>query len=213
MAERTVRDLLGLSIVSGNDVQLGDISEVYIDPVEQRVVKFSVDWVDDREHITGPDADLPLGQVMNFDPHQLVVATEIGETAGLDFAPYVTEDLIAASVMLDHEVVTRSGHWLGNLADIYFDESDGAITGYEVEQPESLLPSKLLAPTPDTEITSDRLIVPERLHFTSLAKEAELGREEEEQDLVFESGEADRSVEEPTFDLSLEETTSNPYLD
>lgn len=214
MAVRSVRDLLDQPVISRSDVLMGEVTDAFLEPVEHRVVKLSVDWVAARGQVSGPDVDLPLGQVTNFDPHQVVVATEVGETAGLEFEPYDDQELLPASGLLEREVSTRSGDPLGLLADIYFDDGDGAVTGYEVEQPETGLPSRILAPAPDIDFTGDRIVVPDNFH---LAETDGLDEEDEslaeEQDLVFESGERDRKTEEPGLDEIEETSESTSFMD
>lgn len=214
MAVRSVRDLLDQPVLSPSDVLLGEVTDAFLEPTEQRVVKLSVDWVSNRDQVSGPDLDLPLNQVANYDPHQIVVGSEIGETAGLDFDPYESQDLVAASSLLEREVSTRSGNPLGRLADIYFDDADGAVTGYEVEQPEAALPSRILAPSADIEFGADRVVVPDNFH---LAERDPFDEEEEgqteEQDTVFESGEHDRRTEDPGIELPEEVSDTASFLD
>jgi len=213
MAVRSLRDLLDQPIISRDDVQLGEVADAYLEPVEQRVVKLSVDWLPNRDQVSGPDLDLPLAQVTNFDPHQLVVASEVGETAGLDFSPYDDGDLVAGGQILDREVVTKSGEPIGLLADVYFDDSDGAITGYEVEQPETGMPSRIIAPTPEIEFSGDRVIMPDRFQLVEDRYGDEDEDMREEQDLVFESGNRDRKVEDPSLESEEEAPEPSPFLD
>ncbi|MBM3268847.1 MAG: PRC-barrel domain-containing protein [Candidatus Sericytochromatia bacterium] len=201
MATRSVRDLLEQPVISPDDVHMGDVADVLIDPAEQRVVTLAVDWLAHPGQISGPSSDLPLSQVANFDPHQLVTGGEVGQTAGLDFDAVDAESLIPATSLLDREVSTRSGDVLGGLADIYFDDSDGAVSGYEVEQEATGLPSRILLPSADMEFGADRVVVPDNFQ---VATDEEYGLEDEEvaeeQDLVFESGLPDRRTEDPSVE-------------
>ena len=214
MAVRSIRDLLDQPVISRSDVLLGQVTDAFVEPGEQRVVKLSVDWVEHRAQVSGPDVDLPLSQITNYDPHQLVVATEVGETAGLEFEPYDDLELLAASSLLDRDVLTRSGDPLGHLADIFFDDGDGAVTGYEVEQPETALPNRILAPSFDMDFAGDRLVDPDNFHLAE--QEAMVGEEDdlaEEQDLVFESGEHDRKTEEPGVDEPEDIPEATSFMD
>lgn len=214
MAVRSVRDLLDQPVISSSDVLMGEVTDAFLEPAEQRVVKLSVDWVAARSQVSGPEIDLPLGQVTNFDPHHLVVATEIGETAGLEFEPYDDQELLPASGLLEREVSTRSGNPLGLLADIFFDDGDGAVAGYEVEQRETGLPSKILAPASDIDFGGDRIVVPDNFHLAEIEGFGEEnGGTSEEQDLVFESGEQDRKTEEPGVDEIEEGTETTSFMD
>lgn len=214
MAVRSVRDLLDQPVISRSDVLMGEVTDAFLEPAEQRVVKLSVDWVEARSKVSGPDVDLPLGQVTNFDPHHVVVATEVGETAGLEFEPYDSQDLVPASTLLEREVYTRSGDPLGLLADIYFDDGDGAVAGYEVEQPEAGLPSRILAPSADMDFGGERIVVPDTFHLAEIEGFGEEnGGLSEEQDLVFESGEHDRKTEEPGVEETEEGTETTSFMD
>lgn len=213
MAVRSVRDLLDQPVISPSDIHMGEVTDAFLEPTEQRVVKLSVDWVMHRDQVSGPDLDLPLSQVANYDPHHIVVGSEVGETSGLEFEPYAADELVAASSLLEREVSTRSGDPLGLLADIYFDDGDGAVTGYEVEQPETGLPSRILAPSSDIDFTGDRVVVPDNFHLAEndgFSDEDEVG---EEQDLVFESGERDRRTEDPGLDMAEETTDTTSFMD
>ena len=208
MAEIALHTILDLPVMASDDVHLGDVVDILISVPEQRVVALVVEWVGGREQIQGPGDVLPLSQVAQFDPHQLVVHSEYAETAGLDFDPYEEGGMVLASSFLDREVQTRSGRSLGILADVFFDEVDGAVLGYEVDREETALPAHVIGPCSDLEILSERIVVPDRFSLVALAKLQEIAEEEEAepQEFVFEGSLAERSTEEPDL---LEENESD----
>lgn len=164
MGYRNVRDLLELPVVTESELHMGDVTGAYLDLAEQRLIKLAVEWTQMPDQVSGSDEDLPFSQVSHFEPHQLVVADEIGETAGLDFAPYDEDDLVPASELLDHEVVTRQGRRLGTLVDIFVDEADGAVVGYEVSREEGdRHPSVILPPAKDLELVDGEVLVADNL--------------------------------------------------
>ncbi len=213
MATRSVRDLLEQPVVSRDDVLLGEVAEVFLEPSEQRIVKLSVDWVEGAGQVFGPESDLPLAQVSNFDPHQLVVGGDVGETAGLDYDPVDATLLLPATALLDREVQTRSGDPLGALADIFFDDGDGAVVGYEVEQESTGLPSRILLPSADMELGGECIVVPDTFQVAPEAFEPDGEDEAEEQDLVFESGAPDRRIEDPTLESPDERPERDRLID
>lgn len=212
MSERALRTVLDLPVVASNEVHLGDVTDALISLSEQRVVALIVDWVGGRDQISGPEDALPLSQVSGFDPHQLVVHSEFAQTAGLDFDPYSEDGLVLASALLDREAATRSGVWLGTLSDLFFDEVDGAVLGYEVDREEAALPARVFGPTTQIEIQEDRIVFPERLSMVSLSvmHELEEGEEAEPQEFVFEASLAERPTEEPDL---IEESGSDKSED
>lgn len=206
MRQRGIRNLMDLSVVTKRGVTMGDVSDVQIDPSEQRVMKLVVDWVADRRQVYGSDIDLPFTQIAHFDPHQLVVAEELGETAGLDLLNYGEEGLfLTATQLLDHPVRTQSGKELGVLADVFFDEDDGAIIGYELvnERTENTHERSLvLSPTTDLEFRQDAVVVPDRIMTVSVSATPGMIRREteerqEEMDYVFEASEPDKRTDDP----------------
>ena len=206
MRQRGIRNLLDLTVITRRGVTMGDVSDVQIDPAEQRVLKLSVNWVTDLRQVYGPDMDLPFTQITNFDPHQLVVADEIGETAGLDLLNFGEDGLfLNASQILDHPVRTQEGKALGTLADVFFDEDDGAIIGYEVISDRSESEhtrSLILSPSTDLELRQDVVIVPDRIKTVSVSATPDLSLREaqerqEELDYVFEADEPDKRTDDP----------------
>ena len=206
MRQRGIRNLMDLTVVTRRGVNMGDVADVQIDPAEQRVLKLAVDWIADLRQVYGPDMDLPFTQITNFQPHQLVVRDEIAETAGLDLLNYGEEGLfLSATQILDHPVRTQEGRELGTLADVFFDEDDGAIIGYEVVNPETEhMPTRslILSPSTDLEVRQDVVIVPERVKTVSVSATPDLGMREaqdrqEEEDYVFETDEPEKRTDDP----------------
>ncbi len=206
MRQRGIRNLMDLTVVTRRGVTMGDVSDVQIDPAEQRVLKLTVDWVSDLRQVYGPDMDLPFSQIANFDPHQLVVADEIAETAGLDLLNYGDDGLfLTATQLLDHPVRTQEGRDLGTLADVFFDEDDGAIIGYEVVSERSEAEhtrSLILSPSTDLEWRQEAVIVPDRVKTVSVSATPDLSRREaqdqqEDLDYVFEADEPDKRTDDP----------------
>ena len=220
MRQRGIRNLLDLTVITRRGVNMGDVSDVQIDPAEQRVLKLSVNWVTDLRQVYGPDMDLPFTQITNFDPHQLVVADEIGESAGLDLLNFGEDGLfLNASQILDHAVRTQEGKELGTLADVFFDEDDGAIIGYEVinERSENEhTRSLILSPSTDLELRQDVVVVPDRIKTVSVSATPDLSRREaeerqEELDYVFEADEPDKRTDDPDLDGMVPDPNEYPY--
>lgn len=194
MRIRGVRNLMDLPVVTEQQVHMGDITDVFLDPTEQRVIKLGVTWVMDNRQVSGSDSDLPFSQIASFDPHQAIVSDEIGETAGLDLLNYGDETLVSATgTLLDHPIVTRGGQRLGTIVDFFVDEEDGAILGYEVSNDaieNEHRKTQILAPTTDMEFRGSDIVIPDRITTVTLASVQGLRRMEEEQqedaDYVFE---------------------------
>ena len=206
MRQRGIRNLMNLAVVTRRGLSMGDVADVQIDPAEQRVMRLAVNWISDLRQVYGPDLDLPFTQISNFDPHQLVVADEIAEAAGLDLMNYGEEGLfLSASQLLDQPVRTLGGTELGLLADVFFDEDDGAIVGYELvsEQSEAEHTRALmLSPSTELELQADAVVVPDRIKIMSAGTHGDLSRREsedrqEELDDVFEADEPDKRTEHP----------------
>lgn len=206
MRIRGVRNLMDLPVVTARQVHMGDISDVFLDPAEQRVIKLGVTWVMDNRQVSGSDEDLPFTQITSFDPHQAVVSDEIGETAGLDFLNYGEDTLVsAAGTLLDHAIVTRSGQRLGTVVDFFVDEEDGAILGYEVSNDaieSEHRKTQILAPSTDMEFRGDEIVVPDRIPTVTLAsvqglRTMDQDQEQEEADYVFEQDETSRRTQNP----------------
>lgn len=217
MRQRGIRNLMDLTVMTRRGVNMGEVADVQIDPAEQRVLKLSVNWVSDLQQVYGPDLDLPFSQITNFDPHQLIVADEIAESAGLDLLNYGEEGLfLNASQLLDQPVRTQSGKELGLLADVFFDEDDGAIIGYEVlsEEPNRDR-SLILAPSTDLEWREQAVVVPDRARTVSISATPDLAQREEaerqaEIDYVFEADEPDKRTDDP--DLGYNDGMDNEGL-
>lgn len=194
---------------------MGEVQDLLIDLAEQRVVKLSITWDMDDRQVSGPELDLPFNQIINFDSHQILVADEIGETAGLELETENGETLVWASVaLLDHNVQTESGKALGALVDLFIDEEDGAILGYEVTNPETeqtAEPSRLLPPTTMMEIKQGAVVIPDRMETRSLAslRSAEEDEREAEHDLL-ESDEPDARTQQPELIEDLPDPNEFP---
>lgn len=221
MRQRGIRNLLNLSVVTRRGLSMGDVRDVQIDPAEQRVLKLSVDWVSDLRQVYGPDLDLPFTQITNFDPHHLVVADEIAETAGLDLLNFGEDGLfLMASRLLDRPVRTRAGTDLGILADVIFDEDDGAVIGYEVVSEASEAAhtrALILSPTTELELQEEGVVVPDRVKILDAGAPGDLSRREredqqEDSDYVFEADESDKRTDDPDlgFNDPLDESSLVP---
>lgn len=206
MKQRSVRNLLDQPLVTTSQVPMGDVTEVFVDPTEQRLIKLGIEWAMHDRIVHGSDLDLPFTQIVNFDPHQIVVSDEIGETAGLDLLNYDPDSLLkCADQLLDRTVRTESGEALGSLVDIFFDEEDGAILGYEITNDEIEAEhrrSMLMAPTTDFTLADGEVLVPDKPRLVELPSNAKFTAMEEEldQDYVFESDEPDRRSQNPELD-------------
>jgi uncharacterized protein YrrD len=215
---RGIRNLLELPLVTAQQVHMGDISDALLDLSEQRVIKLVIDWVMDNRQISGSDMDLPYSQIASFDPHQVVVSDEIAETAGLDLLNFDDESLVSVQrLLLDRDVVTVSGARLGSLVDLYFDEEDGAILGFEVSR-EELGPeevrTRMLAPTTDMEFKEGEIVIPDRILTITLASAQGLSRVESEElddaDYVFEAEEQPARTEDPASDEEVTDPNQFP---
>lgn len=218
MRVRGIRNLLELPLVTVQQVHMGDISDALLDLSEQRVVKLVVDWVMDNRQVSGSDLDLPFSQIAAFDPHQVIVSDEIGETAGLDLLNYDGDALVSIQeCMLDRDVVTVSGERLGSLVDCYIDEEDGAILGFEVSH-EELGPeevrTRLLAPTTDMDFKDGEIVIPDKILTITLASAEGLARLEGEDpeaaDYVFETEEMPARTQAPDSDEELTDPNQFP---
>ncbi|HEY9898278.1 MAG TPA: PRC-barrel domain-containing protein [Pantanalinema sp.] len=211
MRVRGIRNLLELPLVTAQQVHMGDISDALLDLSEQRVIKLVIDWVMDNRQISGSDMDLPYSQVATFDPHQVVVSDEIAETAGLDLLNYDDEGLVSAQrLLLDRDVVTTSGDRLGSLVDLYFDEEDGAILGFEVSRLDlgaEEVRTRMLAPTTDMEFKDGAIVIPDKILTITLASAEGLsrveGEDQETSDYVYESEGRSARTQEPDSDEEL----------
>lgn len=206
MRQRGIRNLMDLAVVTRRGVTMGDVADVQIDPSEQRVLKLQVNWAPEFSQVYGPETDLPFSQIMAFQPHQVVVRDEITQAAGLDLLNYGEDGLfLSASQFLDKPVRTQSGQPLGTLADLFYDEGDGAIVGYEVTNEQAEGPrgrSLILSPSTDLELASDAVIVPDRVKTVSVTATPELSRREaeehqEDEEFVFETQELEKRTEDP----------------
>lgn len=208
MRVRGIRNLLELPLVTAQQVHMGDISDALLDLSEQRVIKLVVDWVMDNRQISGSDMDLPFSQVASFDPHQVVVNDEIAETAGLDLLNYDVDGLVSVQrLMLDRDVVTTSGDRLGSLVDLYFDEEDGAILGFEVSREMAEadeVRTRMLAPTTDMEFRDGEIVIPDKILTITLAAAEGLARVEGEDpeaaDYLYEAEELPARTQDPDSD-------------
>lgn len=210
MRRISLRSLLELPLVCSRQIHLGDVNDAHFDLAEQRLVKLSIEWVSDDRQVFGPDLDLPYGQIAVFEPHQIVVAFEVGETAGLDFDPMEVEGLVSGKTdLLDHDLVTAGGDRLGRLADVYVAEEDGAVLGYEVEMVAG--PNRIFAPSTDMEFRDGAIVVPTRIKAITLAGPDAQAVEEaqEEEDYVFETEEVGARIQEP--DLAEEPGDSGEF--
>ncbi len=205
MRIRGGRNLMDLPVVTERQVHMGDITDAFLDPAEQRVVKLGITWVMDNRQVSGSDNDLPFTQIASFDPHQAVVSDEIAETAGLDLLNYGDDSLVSATgTLLDHPIVTRSGKRLGTVVDFFVDEEDGAILGYEVTNDAietEHRKTQILAPSTDMEFRGDEIVIPDKITTVTLASVQGLRRMEEEAqedaDYVFERDETSARTQNP----------------
>lgn len=172
MRVRGIRNLLDLPLVTEKQIHTGDVVDVLVDFTEQRAIKLGISWVMNDRQVSGPDLNLPFNQIVTFDPHQVVVSDEIAETAGLDLLNYEEDSLVSVSqALLDHEVVDEAGQSLGSLVDLFVDEEDGAILGFEIttERSESEHDrTRILAPSTDMELRDGRIVMPARIRTVTL---------------------------------------------
>lgn len=163
MDQKAVSSVIGSSIMTDTQVALGDITDVFVDLTEQRVVKFEVDWLAERRAVSGSEENLPFTQVLRFDPHFLIVSGEIADTAGLDFIP-VSEggNLLVNQEILGRPLLDQEGNPLGTFSDLYFDPTDGAIIGYEITPITEEGRSLLLPPTTGMELFPEGIRIPDQ---------------------------------------------------
>ncbi|MBO9540397.1 PRC-barrel domain-containing protein [bacterium] len=218
MRVRGIRNLLELPLVTAQQVHMGDISDALLDLSEQRVIKLVIDWVMDNRQVSGSDLDLPFSQIAAFDPHQVIVSDEIGETAGLDLLNYDDDALVSVNdCLLDRDVVTVSGQRLGSLVDLYLDEEDGAILGFEVSHQElgvDEVRTRLLAPTTDMDFKDGEIVIPDKILTITLASSEGLsrveGEEAEDADYVFEAEEMPARTQDPESDEDVTDPSQFP---
>lgn len=201
-----------------DDVHLGDITDALIDLTEQRVVSFVVDWVMEHRQVFGSSENLPFTQVEDFLPHFVVVAAEIGETAGLDLIPISEGDNLSANDdLMGRSVLDCQGRVLGSLSDIYFDDEDGAIEGYEV-LPEGETPHAwILPPSAELEFTEKGMVISDRDKEAMYAGRVRIHSSETmEQDEGIEEFTAaypvPRTVEAEPYDLPAQAYITPPEL-
>lgn len=208
MRARSIRNLLDLPLITRQQVQTGEITDAWLDPTEQRLMKLSIAWDPEDLPLTGPDEAVPFRQIVEFAPHHVVVASELTETAGLDLLDYDAGLWQVRDALLDHDVVTPGGRRLGTLVDIHFDEEDGAILGYEIAAAPDAV-SRILGPSTDMDLRGGELVVPERLTTVQLPEpeEVEPGEVEEEDLAIAGMGELPLGR---TEDPSSEEEGTDP---
>ncbi|HEY9766654.1 MAG TPA: hypothetical protein V6C82_09820 [Chroococcales cyanobacterium] len=208
MIQINLRSLIGSPILTEDQINTGEVTDAFVDLLEQRIVKFAVDWTMERRQVSGSEENLPFSQVAEFTPHWLIVAEEIGETAGLDLVPMSEgANVLALGDLLDHSLFDQQGNCLGTICDLFFDRDDGAISGYEVLPPEEDRPSMLLPPGSDWELESRGIVISDlakaamlegRLRITSWEEE----REEEDIEGQYEAKSPERRTVEPEpFDI------------
>ncbi|HBN08582.1 MAG TPA: hypothetical protein DD435_08000 [Cyanobacteria bacterium UBA8530] len=208
MIQINLRSLIGSPILTEDQITTGEVTDAFVDLLEQRIVKFNVDWTMERRQVSGSEENLPFSQISEFTPHWLIVAEEIGETAGLDLVPMSEgANVLALGDLLDHSLFDRQGNCLGTLCDLFFDRDDGAISGYEVVPPEEDRLSMILPPGSDWELEEKGIVISDqskaamlegRLHVSSWEEE----REEEELEGQYEAPSPRRRTVQPdSFDL------------
>ena len=215
MRTRSIRNLLELPLVTTQQIHMGDVQDLLIDLAEQRVVKLAISWLADDRQVSGPELELPFNQIVNFDPHQILVEDEIGETAGLELETNGGETMVWANqALLDRKVITESGRTIGSVADLFIDEEDGAILGYELTTPETdqtAEPSRLLPPTTMMELRPDTIVVPDRLEMRSLESlHTQEDEELEEEEVIFERDETDARTQQPELIEEVQDPNEFP---
>lgn len=146
---RSLSGMVDMPVLTDEGVRLGTLKDAYIDPSEQRVVGFRVDWEEELLHAGSETDFLPLTQMVELTADVLSVGGELGESEGLahDFA-IDREGLLAAfETVLGRRVYDARGELVGEVADLHFDPQDGSLTDYEITQAhldESPAPVKLL---------------------------------------------------------------------
>ncbi|MDB5099369.1 MAG: hypothetical protein JWM80_3790 [Cyanobacteria bacterium RYN_339] len=149
-----------LPLLTAEGVRLGEITDAFYEPYEQRILAFSVDWEDAAS--TGSDTLLPLTQLSELNADIATVSDEIGASAGLQANIDNSDDnnwLPAFERMLDRPVVDEVGNIIGRLADIHFDPQDGSVEFYEIVVDE-LGDPLLLPPAKGLDVVDGKVLVP-----------------------------------------------------
>lgn len=158
--KRSLSGMADLAVLSAEGVRLGAVHDAYVDPSEQRVVGFSIDWDEELLHAGSETDFLPLTQMVELTADVLSVGDELGESEGLahDFSIDREGLLKVFEVLLGRRVHDADGALVGELADLHFDPQDGSLTDYEITQvhlDESPAPVKLLHARSGVDLLSD----------------------------------------------------------
>ena len=81
--KRSLSGMADLAVLSAEGVRLGAVHDAYVDPSEQRVVGFSIDWDEELLHAGSETDFLPLTQMVELTADVLSVGDELGESEGL----------------------------------------------------------------------------------------------------------------------------------
>ena len=157
---RSLTSLSGLPLMTAAGVRLGEITDAFFEPFEQRILAFVVDWEPDTATL-GPADLLPITQLLELNADLGTVADEIGISAGLDADQAGTaEGWVQMNLsLIDRIVKDATGKQVGHLVDLHFDPQDGSVEFYEVAESEQGA-SLMIAPHPQLELREDELVLP-----------------------------------------------------
>lgn len=156
---RSMASMNRLPLLTAEGVRMGEITDAFYEPYEQRILGFSVDWEDATA--AGVDDILPLTQLTELNADIATVADEIGVSAGLQANLDTIGDnwLAVFEQLLDKPVVDEAGNTIGRLADIHFDPQDGSVEFYELVIEEQADPL-MLPPAKGLDVADGKVLVP-----------------------------------------------------
>jgi len=125
---RKGKSVIGQAVFSIADgMQVGSVKDLVLEDGEDGVVALLVS----EGGLLGTSKLVPFASVIRFGPSAVMIADRSSVIpAGSD--PRVSEILGRRGTLLGTRVMSDDGKDLGNIADMYFDETSGRITGYEV---------------------------------------------------------------------------------
>lgn len=148
----------GLPLMTAAGVRMGEITDAYFDPSEQRILAFEVDWEENEAGLIGPDDLLPITQILELTADTMTVADELGVSAGLDSEAGTTQEgwVAVLATLIDKEASP-----MGTLVDLQFDPQDGSVHAYELAV-DGQDDSVLVLPHAGIEIQDGQLVLSEQ---------------------------------------------------
>jgi len=154
--------MVGMPVISGLGVRMGEVRDAWVDPVEHRILAFVVDW--EESQATHQDDALPLVDVTELNADVVTIGDELGAGHGLDRDfPGGGEGLLRViDQILDRRLVDERDQVLGVVVDVLFDPQDGGVQAYEIGAEDGgAVDTKLLMPHRELEFRDgDALVCP-----------------------------------------------------